>query len=792
MVKRFFSILAALLFMAGAAPMAQAELAAVGPPIDPHGFPSFYQDTEGLSLELCLPAPAGFATRPELCVFDPLDETSPIVVAGEVFWWLASSSMDVPGGGRAVLTLGIEGTFGGSEAAIDGQQIAFGRTRIRVDTPVAGTYTVTHPYGTQVFEVAEGAEADGINYTADIGAANFQDPANGFLGTLAAPLGPYLTWENYTANPDLQVLELDELGQPTGNILEQYVGDPNVLSPVVGGPNGNIFRVEGPNGFDVQTDLFSVMGKVYDPDQVRVTHVFPEVPFPVLYAVGPVNRVAPFAVPTTGTVTGVDLPYSVGYPIWYQENSGTIAEPAPGLRYTLCNPGTPTTPNPMCISDPIDPADPAQVELRTGGEGFWWSADASIDNGDDQYLLVLGLEATFGGDESLIDGQQISFARERIRIDTSETGAGTYRITHPYGVRIYEAAAAEPGGINETADIGIANPADPDGAFVGALYSLGPQLLKWTTFNPDPALTDPLLIAEFVPGQITYHVGSPLVDHAVVGSPTGTNLFRVEMLVGGTVEDGEWEVLGETTLFAVSGQVFDPVALGLPAGSGTVGVVIGGTWYLDGNNNGIYEQGVDMQLLYGSDTDQPLMGDWNGDGISTPGVKRGNTYYLRNSNDSGVADIAFVFGDPNDTPIVGDWDGNGTDTIGVKRDNTYYLRNSNDSGIADASFIYGDPADTPIFGDWDGNGTDTIGVKRGNTYYLRNTNDSGIADITFIYGGPTDIPVTGDWDGNGSDTIGVYRSESGVFYLRNSNTEGIADVTLNFGITGGVPVSGSW
>ena len=785
MLKRLFSILAALLFMAGAAPVAQAELADLGIPINPHGYPAWYSDANGLQLELCVPPPAGFATRPELCIGDPIEvdgegnPINPIVLTGESFWWMASASVDMPGGGSADLEFAIEATFGGAEAAIDGQQISFGRTRIRIDTPAIGTYTVTHPYGVIEFEVTDAAE--GINFTSDIGAANFLDPAAGFRGTLSTPIGPFLTWPDYDTNPALQVLAEDGT-----TVLEQYVGDPSILTTVVGSPNDfNMIRIEGPDGLLVEADQFSVMGKVFDPTQTLVAHVFPEAPFPIWFAVGPVNRVAPFASPTTGTVTGVDiLNYPVGYPIWYQENIGTITEPAGGLKVTLCTPG-----DPMCISDPIDTNVPEQVALRTGGEGFWWMSSAGFDVGADALSVEFALEATFGGDESLIDGQQISFTRTRIRIDTNEIGAGTYRVTHPYGTDIFEDVPADDVGINHTADVGIANPADPDGAFVGAMYSLGPQILKWTTFNPNPALTDPRLVKPDIndPTQTNYFVGDPAILETVSGSPTGNNFFRVEKL------DGEdWVLIGETDEFSVSGQVFDPVALGLPAGSGALGVAIGGAWYLDANNNGIWEQGVDMLIQYGSATDQPLMGDWNGDGISTPGVKRGNTYFLRNSNTSGVADIAFSYGAATDTPLVGDWDGNGTDTIGIKRGGAYHLRNSNSAGAADIVFSYGAATDTPVVGDWDGNNTDTIGIKRGGAYHLRNSNSAGAADIIFSYGAATDTPVVGDWDGNGTDTVGVYRSTNGRFYLRNSNTSGVADTTLNFGITGGVPVTGSW
>lgn len=62
------------------------------------------------------------------------------------------------------------------------------------------------------------------------------------------------------------------------------------------------------------------------------------------------------------------------------------------------------------------------------------------------------------------------------------------------------------------------------------------------------------------------------------------------------------------------------------------------------------------------------MGHWNGDGTKTPGVVRDNTFYLKNSNAGGGADIRFRFGTSADTLIVGDWDGDGAATAGVVRD----------------------------------------------------------------------------------------------------------------------------
>ena len=50
---------------------------------------------------------------------------------------------------------------------------------------------------------------------------------------------------------------------------------------------------------------------------------------------------------------------------------------------------------------------------------------------------------------------------------------------------------------------------------------------------------------------------------------------------------------------------------------------------------------------------------------------------------TGVADVTFNYGNPGDTILVGDWDGDGKDTLGVRRDITYYLRNSVTTGVAD-------------------------------------------------------------------------------------------------------------
>jgi hypothetical protein len=195
---------------------------------------------------------------------------------------------------------------------------------------------------------------------------------------------------------------------------------------------------------------------------------------------------------------------------------------------------------------------------------------------------------------------------------------------------------------------------------------------------------------------------------------------------------------------------------------------------------------IQTSFHYGNPGDVPFSGDWNCDGIETPGLYRQSDgyVYLRNSNSQGIADVSFFFGNPGDVPLSGDFDKDGCDTVSIFRpaEQRFYVINelgSNDGGLgaADFSFIFGNPGDKAFVGDFNGDGVDTIGLHRESTglVYFRNSNSTGIAGNQFIYGDPGDKIVAGDWDGDGDDTIGVYRPGNGLFYLRNSNTQGNAE-----------------
>ncbi|HSJ85161.1 MAG TPA: hypothetical protein VLA91_15275 [Acidimicrobiia bacterium] len=247
---------------------------------------------------------------------------------------------------------------------------------------------------------------------------------------------------------------------------------------------------------------------------------------------------------------------------------------------------------------------------------------------------------------------------------------------------------------------------------------------------------------------------------------------------------GDWEVVVESP---------DPIA-------DTVGLVDPAT----GQWNLLNQSGALTTFFYGNPGDVPFMGDWDCDGVATPGLFRLSDAfaYLRNSNNQGIADIRFFFGNPSDIPLAGDFNGDGCDTLSLYRpsEQRFYIINelgANEGGLgpAEFSFQFGNPGDKPFVGDFDGDGIDEVGLHRESTgfVYYRNTLDTGIASNDFFFGDPGDRFVAGDWGVvDRVATPGLFRPSGTTFYFRHTNTEGNADSSFIFGQPSWLPVSGAF
>ena len=209
------------------------------------------------------------------------------------------------------------------------------------------------------------------------------------------------------------------------------------------------------------------------------------------------------------------------------------------------------------------------------------------------------------------------------------------------------------------------------------------------------------------------------------------------------------------------------------------------------------------EFYYGNPADTPFMGDWDCDGIETPGLYRRSDgfVYLRDTNTQGIADLEFYFGNPSDIPLIGDFDGDGCDTVSVFRpsEQRIYIINTlgedgRGLGAAEFDFVFGDVGDRPFVGDFDGDGVDEVGLHRPNDGLVLLSWDLPAtgADLVFSYGGPDDVIVAGDWNGDGTDTVAAYRDTVGNWYIRLSNSPGVADHIVHFHAHGedSLPIAG--
>src|SRR3954452_19547555 len=98
---------------------------------------------------------------------------------------MATSTFTTPSGGVASLILNVTVAPNAS-----GDPAVFNRVRVQLDAFPAGTYSITHPYGTDVVSVPAGRRG---RTTIDIGCAVTAVGPCDFAAALAGRFGPFLT-----------------------------------------------------------------------------------------------------------------------------------------------------------------------------------------------------------------------------------------------------------------------------------------------------------------------------------------------------------------------------------------------------------------------------------------------------------------------------------------------------------------------------------------------------------------------------------------------------------------------
>ena len=274
------------------------------------------------------------------------------------------------------------------------------------------------------------------------------------------------------------------------------------------------------------------------------------------------------------------------------------------------------------------------------------------------------------------------------------------------------------------------------------------------------------------------------VSITMAGTPTLVGVQPITF----TVQDSNVSPLRSSATVLLTVDVSMP--------STKVGVFRNGTAFLeDSNGDGIYEGGVDHYIPSFTGPggfkagDMPVVGDWTGDGHAKVGIYRSTTgQWFLDANNNGVYDAndyTYAFGGlAGDLPFAADWSGQGKACIGIFRGGGFWMLDLNCNGVFDGApkdtfFGFGGaPGDVPVVGAFLGGGVMHVGVVRrytppngvpqGNPFvWVIDHGAANAGDSTdlhqpagaFAFGGlDGDVYVTGDFNATGVWTAGVYRS----------------------------------
>src|SRR5262249_9214454 len=237
------AVVACVMLSAGWASAQHAVgLSRVGSTDAANGFPRWYMDGTGLQLAPCLVSTADDPCGINAEINPALPVVFPTNFPAEFFYMRATARIDGIGGvGRADAGWALEGAFGGptgTPADGPGSQIVFARFRLRVTggLQAGATYVMTGPYGQQSF-VADPTRT--LHFTYDRGGAAAPHARHFYL-----TCGGFMRWDPAS-------------GPPAGSIA-----NPATDHGIVGGQN-NFFRLSWPGIGIVETNLFSITGKIF-------------------------------------------------------------------------------------------------------------------------------------------------------------------------------------------------------------------------------------------------------------------------------------------------------------------------------------------------------------------------------------------------------------------------------------------------------------------------------------------------------------------------------------------------
>jgi hypothetical protein len=196
---------------------------------------------------------------------------------------------------------------------------------------------------------------------------------------------------------------------------------------------------------------------------------------------------------------------------------------------------------------------------------------------------------------------------------------------------------------------------------------------------------------------------------------------------------------------------------------------------------------------FGRSGDVPLSGDWDGDGRADAAVYRDGAaagdqsfFFYRPSSVSGSDFTPVFWGTNGDQPVRGDFDGDGRRDAALFRPSNavwYILQSSNGQPRFQS---FGLASDRRAAADYDADGRADLAVFRSttNTWYILNSATGSVSYVPWGIGSDSLVPA--DYNGDGRADVATYRPSDQRWYVPPCAS--YTGTQQKFGTTGDVPV----